>query len=274
MDTLQTVFHAYRFNTRNAEEKRAWLALKDTLKDYPHCMESHGGNLHYMPELDGAAITLETAHLFDNQWNTAPIGTSKTGLRVFDWALDYQPNRDPYIKQGHYIEQTESMREARRNRMKCNYCGNQEPAQKGLVFCDKCMDSPYLKESDLHLLRMDYVTNGRGAIAPLTAAESAHLLPLYRAAQIHGSTVRGKARIAKQRADISKEFEQTIRQATQKRDGITWMMDHGISTENVIYYSHTEKFSFGWRTKYSAETAAALESELVGFPFAFTIERA
>lgn len=274
---MKTVIHAYQFNTGRADEAAAYDALCAQLTAQGlKCFETWGDSgSHYLSDLDGKAIELETEHLFDNQWNTAPIeGDEKasTGRRVFDWAQDYAIDFSRKIKKGHWIEQTAEMRDARRNRVHCNYCGKQEPAAKGYVFCPHCLDSQYLKESDLRLTRMTYVCD-KATPAELTEAEKAHLLPLYREAQLHGSTDRGKRRLAKARQDVAREYEKAVRVATIERDGKVWLMDHGVSLENVIYYSHTEKFSFGWRTPLSESIASGLLDILVEFPFEYEMKR-
>ncbi len=285
-DTIKTILRTYSFDVTTESGRADWQALKEKLSSGPHC---HGPVLadcwQFVSDLDGQTVELETRHLFDNQWNTAPIeGKSDKGLRVFDWAL--QADSAPHsnlsaprgIRRGHYLEQTAEMRELRRNTMKCGYCGKQEPAAKGYVFCPHCIDSEYLKESDLPLTRMRPIDeSGFGPkakeSAPLTEAEKAHLLPIYRAAQIHGSTERGKARIAAERAKVAAEYESTLHNATVKRDGFVWLMDRGIRTENVIFYSHTGRFSFGWRKPLGESELAELLAAMNGeFPFPYDIK--
>ncbi len=192
--------------------------------------------------LDGQTVELETKHLFDNQWNTE-------SLRVFDWTLEALPAYQKHIRRGHWLEQTAEMREIRRNTHRCGYCSHQEAAAKGSVFCPACIDSEYLKESDLFLTRMMPVDSS-GEREPLTAAESAHLLPLYRAAQTHGSTERGKARIAKLRESIAEKAKRKIANASTELEGYLWLIENGfgqLAANNVIFYDHTGRFGFGWR---------------------------
>ena len=114
MHTIKTTIHAYRYDTTIPEEKNAYHMLSETLtKQGLKCFETWGAGSHYLPELDNMTINLETKHLFDNQWNTAPIGKYSQGLRVFDWAQDYPINFPSPIKRGHYLKQTEEMRTAR-----------------------------------------------------------------------------------------------------------------------------------------------------------------
>lgn len=274
-DTLSTILHAYQFDVTKPAEKAAYTELKHKLATLGlKCFETHGGGSHYCPDLAGP-VELETRHLFDNQWNTAPIaratskGAAEKGARVFDWAQDSRyafANATSNIKRGHWLEQTPAMREARRNTVKCGYCGHQEAAQKGAVFCSHCMDSEYLTEADAlkGAVRMVAIDAGRTDWQPMTEAEAAHYLPQYREAQTQGSTARGKARLAKARADVAAEYAKAIDNAEAKRAGAEWIMDNcpGMLA-NYIYYTHTATHCFGWRKPLADHDRAAL----AGFPF-------
>jgi hypothetical protein len=270
MSNIKTVVHAYYFNTSNAEEKVAYEALSEKLKARgSKCFETWGGSSHYQPQLDGVEVELETKHLFGNQWNTAPI--SGKGYRLFDWAQDYPIKFGANIKRGHYLELTTEMIEVRHSHKKCGYCGNMLHESEAKEFCEKCIDSEYLEEKDLFLTRMkriDDVTSPK----PLLDVEKEYLIPKFSEAQLHGSTARGKARIAKERADLLTERDKTIKVANIKYDGMLWMMDHGVSTGNVIYYSHTNMFSFGWRKPIDKGIVDDLHKLMEGFPFEYEVK--
>lgn len=89
-DTIKTTIHAYCFDISKPDGKVAWLDLKARLKEtHPHCMESHGGQGHYhfVRDLDGQEIDLETAHLFDNQESSARRSSDLTAaLQHGTWA--------------------------------------------------------------------------------------------------------------------------------------------------------------------------------------------
>lgn len=270
METIKTTIHAYRYDTRNPEELAAWKELARRLRAQGLTVfESWGGKGHYdfVKPIDGETVELDISDLFDNQWNTKPIGESANGLRVFDWAQDYPIDFDKRIKRGHYLVQTAAMSEVRRNTYKCGYCGAQEPAQKGYVFCPHCIGSPYLEKKDLHLTRMAPVCDTNKPRAALTTAELAHLLPIYKEAQTRGNTERDKARIAKARADVVAECEKKVRNATTKRDGFLWLMDKGLKTDNVIFYEHSGVFSFGWRKPVCAEVVADILEVISEFDY-------
>lgn len=275
-DTIETVLHSYCIYTNTPEGKAEYAELRERLAGHPHPMVSWGGSSHYLSGLDGRTVQLETRHLFDNQWNTAPIeGASDKGLRVFDWAEDARVGDFPkHIRRGHYLDQTPAMRELRRNTHKCGYCGKQEPAAKGYVFCPHCLDSEYLTEKDLPLTRMVPVCDGHKDSKPLTKAESEHLLPLFRAAKIHGTTERGIARLAAERIKVNAHHDKVVKNAKTERDGLLWLMDRGMRTDNVLFYSHTGRFGFGWRQPVDAAVLSELMNAICEFPFAYDIKTA
>lgn len=260
---MKTVIHQYRFNTSNPDEAAAWDALVADRKANGVPLFAAISTSKKCP-LDGD-IELETAHIFSNQWNTKD-------WRVFDFYQGIVPNDN--IKAGHWLEITKEMREIRRNTNVCGYCGHQESAARGLVFCDCCIGSEYLKEDDLHLLRMLPAGDHLPQRNPLTNAEREHLLPQYLDAQIRGNTARDKARIAKARERIESKFTATTNAAKTERDGFLWLMDHGHNTSNVIYYSHTNRFCFGWRKAIGDSEYSRLADLLCEFPFDYDVTRA
>lgn len=284
--TLKTKLHAYLYDMQIDAQQQAYTELCDKLAAWPQCMRSGGGQSHYSlgAPLDNRELELETKHLFDNQWNTTPIeGTQHTtGLRVFDWAEDAAMRNPPpgfaphNIRRGYWLEQTDAMREIRRNTLVCPYCGKHRPAAAGDIFCPQCIDSEYLTETDLigGITRLCAVeVQWTAERVPLSDAEKAHLLPIFREAQIHGSTVRGAERIRKARTDVLQRYERVTRNALIERDGMLWLMDHGIQTGNVLFYPHTGRFGFGWRKPYGqAELSVLLDAMGSEFPFPYDIK--
>lgn len=275
--TIKTTIHCYDYNLNNAGDAKEYAELvKDLKATVAHPMRAIGD--YYHPEIDGMQVELETGCLFDNQWNTKPIGASKTGYRVFDWAEEVRFNNGREIqnyRRGHYLTITDEMREIRRNTCKCGYCGHQMPAQAGSVFCPECLGSAYLTAEQVHLTRMMPVdTPFKQARAKLTEAEETYLMPLFRQAQIYGNTERDKLRIARTRAKIEKDYHKALKVADTEYHGMLWLMDHGIKTDNVIYYSHTDQWAFGWRTPYDSVTETAMRQALEGFPFPYEFAKA
>lgn len=62
-----------------------------------------------------------------------------------------------------------------------------------------------------------------------------------------GDSERAQLQASKAREDVVQSTARKIRDLETERDGILWFMDRGIPTENLIYYSHTGIFTFGWR---------------------------
>lgn len=50
-----------------------------------------------------------------------------------------------------------------------------------------------------------------------------------------------------------------------------WLLDHGLPLDNVIYYSHTDKFGFGWRSPVSPEVKSKILDLMSEFPFNYEI---
>jgi hypothetical protein len=281
---MKTELIAYSFDLHKPEQKAAWVAFEAERKTGPHChgpvfskWGTFGGTLskdESGAEFWKSTVDLETVHLFDNQWN------SDKG-RVFDWFLqtDCAPHAaesSPHgIRRGHYLVQTAEMREIRRNTNGCGYCGKQQPAANGSVFCDKCLSSPYLKEDDLHLVRLRTMDEKKEKRQPLSTAEKTHLLPLWKSAQIMGNVDRVQAAAAKKRIEVAEKYRKAIEAAANERDGFFWLMDRGYNLENVLYYSHSGKFCFGWRGEGFDDSLVAVVLEFISeFPFPYTIKRA
>lgn len=272
-ETITTVLTAYRFNLGNSEEEEAYKRMNRNLRK--------GGKMstYVQPGWKSPAsglIKLETEHLFHNQWNSAPRAGEERGLRVFDWFEVIFPNRN--VVEGYFLKITPEMRDLRRRTIKCGWCGNQKlvPFGKDLegnTFCDKCLDGPHLKETDLHLLRMCPVSEGFKAKRPeLTEEEKAYLLPQYVERQTRGADSRAVAKRKKQRAAIESEHDKTTRAAKTKMEGLLWLLDRNMNIGNVIYYSHTDRFCFGWREKVSNAVASKLLDIISEFPFQYEIK--
>jgi hypothetical protein len=288
MEKIKTVLHAYYFDISKTEQQAAYLTTVEKIRaqfkgeawttqyaGYYHLDKNAHEFTKKIDEADasrtGCEIELETAHMFDDQWNSAPFAGFEQGARLFNWAENIYPNR--HIKQGYWLEQTPAMAEVLRNTLKCGFCGKQEPAQKGYVFCPHCLGSAHLTPKQLHLTRLAPVYRAHEKRAELSDAERAHLLPLYKEAQLHGSTERDKARIAKARRDIETEFERTVAKATEKRDAARWLIDRvPQALENWIFYDHTKTHCFGWREPVAAELLSALLDVLSEFPFKYEIK--
>jgi hypothetical protein len=244
-----------------------------------HKMHSHSAdNGPSIPPMT-VEIELEPRHLFENQWNS-------TKARVFDWFQHYEWQGAQRAR-GHWLEMTDEMLAARRETVHCGYCGKQygplHEAAPQDGFCDACLDSPYLKESEIYMLRLRTIEQdwergednegGFRKRVPLTTEEKDRLVPRYIARQTTGNDSRAKKARDQQRERVLAEFEKTTKAATTERDGMLWLWDKGFSLNNVIYYSHTDKFGFGWRSDGVDQSVADKLLEVISeFPFDYEIK--
>jgi len=276
--SIKTKLHYYWLDISKNDQAYEYGVLKNTLESLGLKLFdsiSFDGTSFYRDKirpLDNKNIDLETKHLFNNQWNTAPIKEGENGLRVFDWSETIVPNKD--IKIGMWLEQTSEMKEIRENTTACGFCGHQFAAQKGYIFCPDCLDSEYLNKSELYLLRlMPVIKKGvQGKRKPLSKAEYENLKPQYIKAQTTGKNSRALNK--KKRLLIEKKEKATkiIENARAERDGFLWLLKNNINTENCIYYSHTGRFCFGWRNTIDSDVKSELLDLLCEFPFDYDIK--
>lgn len=280
MKTLKTQIHFYCFNVRNSEENAAYMALRETIK--AQCPEGRGEwmNVFAMPgskEMKEPAhgtqdIELETAHLFENQWNS-------TTARVFDWYEGINPH-SRHIKFGHWLTITPEMVQVRRETLTCGYCGHFYGPERTAIptngFCEKCLGNQYLKASELHLLRLVPVCDNRESRAPLSEAERADLLPKFEEMRRTCDLERASAARKRERENIEnewREFQTTkMEQAKEEHEGMLWIWEHGFSVDNWIYYSHTRTFCLGWREPVDAALKSRWLDVAAEFPFNYEVK--
>ena len=293
-DTIKAELVYYRIDVSRPEGRKAYTELCETLKEIPfetwriqggfpngttnfnlrkfidslkEKLDIHVSTADY--QLHSREIHLETKHLFEEQWNTVE------GLRLHNKTLFEWPAL--HIKEGYYIRQNPQMIAVLQGTAKCGYCGHHAPVGEK-DFCDNCISSPYLEVSNLRLLRMEPIEaperrtgktlkTPRGA-RPLSEEELAVVMPRYMEAQ----TKLREQQAAKLRAEVEAGLSKVIELATIKRDGMIWILDAGIPTENLIFYPHTRTFCFGWRNPVSKEVRAELVEKLKQFPFDFEIK--
>ena len=266
---MRTKIHCYWFNTANETEKAAYQEMRAKLESDP------GRDFFNVISLskDRASgngtgtIELETNFLFSNQWNTTADSPTHPNARVFDWYEEFMPrgmNKD--IKSGHWLEITEEMRAIRQSTLVCGYCGKHYPNGKP-GFCSACLDSSFLKESDLNLLRLLPVALCMPTRDPLADAERAELLPQYIIRQTTGKDSRAVKALAATRRRIEDKFRMETANAKTEHDGFIWLLDRNVNVDNVIFYNHTQKFSFGWRSALEPSVKNALLDLLAEFPF-------
>jgi hypothetical protein len=276
-EIIKVKLNYYRFDISNLEEAQKY---KDVCETIPHKKDTthhsnfkiYGSNtpfLQKIKELDKRDfVDIDTKYLFSNQFNTSE---KSLNLRVYLWNEYIYPNKD--IKEGYFLSNCEELLKRLDNTFKCSYCGKQYPRKERdkLIFCNSCLDSEYLTIDNLPLLRLRKIKD-KGKILPLNDCDFELLKSNFIEAQIKGSSKRGKERIAKLRNDLLTEYQTTKTNAETKYKGMLWLLDKGINTSNVIYYNHTNIFTFGWRKKLSFQEEQEFKEELKDFPYNYKIE--
>ncbi len=275
---MKTILHYYCFDTNNKKEHEQYSKLWNELSQTRKCFSAWGGNdfkfyKDHIEPLDGKEIKLETNFIFTNQWNTAPTETSKIGLRVFDWTQMFTTN--DYFKKGYYLDITPEMTEIRQKTYVCGFCGKQYNLPK-TKFCLNCLKSQYLKDSELHLLRLRPVSESDSPFPPLSKEEKDYLLPLYEEAQKETAKKLLEERIF----NIKKKAKEKIENAETEGNAILWLIEHGLTAsdiENCIYYNHTKTFCFGWKNKLNdtekSRLTSILDKEGDNFPYPYKFKK-
>jgi len=286
---MKTKLHAYHFNCGDLSQSQAYLKLRDERMksesrrhdriNFVHTDTSPSGcRFSHLTELssEGATTTyevdLDLKHLFDDQWNTSDT-EGHTGYRVFDWVEYYSPHNKSNIW-GHWLEVTDEMVAARDNTNVCRYCGAQygtcheghlTAPRANPKFCKKCLGSPYLKESELWMLRLTPVSQKYSRPHDELSQEDLDWLkPRYVEAQLRGNEERREERLKKQRADLEKQQQLD----DMKFDGMTRLLGADIELDNVIFHDHVPVFKFGWRNGLSPSVVEAMQLKLreIEFP--------
>lgn len=261
---MKTILHYYKFNLKDgAEEKRKHNELCEKLKAmglklFDSISPDH--TEYYTKKikpLDGKRITLDTEHLFNNQWNTLNLNAEKDGygyIRIFDWSEAIYPNKS--IKEGMWLEQTPDMRAIRRDTCRCGWCGKNynKPEQE---FCNVCLGDEHLKESDLFLLRLTSISEGLKN-PKFTVPQS--LITEYRERQRLGRAFRANKKLEDKKAELKKELEK----ANTEYRAMMALIEGGIDFDNVIYYPHTNEVCFGWRTPLTKAEEFKIKNALAG----------
>ena len=262
---MKTRLHTYKFDISDPKQKAKYLELKTELEKTRKCFEVWDMGPEpwdSKKKITSGEYELETEFLFNNQWNG-------TVFRLHDWFQGVYENKT--LKKGYWLEITPEMIAIRKDTVKCGYCGQQYKADER-VFCDTCLDSEYLKEEHLHLLRLLPICNDHRKRAELTEAEKAELLPCYVERQTTGADSRNANKLKKQREDIHHKYKTETTHATTERDGFLWLMDNNVNIDNVIYYS-TGRFCFEWRSPIGPLVLSVLLDTLTEFPFDYDIKK-
>jgi len=136
----------------------------------------------------------------------------------------------------------------------------------------KCLDSEYLDESQLHLLRLQPICDEKEKRAPLTPLEKGTLIHAYVEAQTMAVGSRAVAAKKELRETLETDYKKAINKAETEYKGFVWLMNKNVNITNCIYYSHLNSFCFGWKQALSKSAADVITEVLSDFPFSYTIK--
>ncbi|MFK7941832.1 MAG: hypothetical protein AB8B85_02780 [Paracoccaceae bacterium] len=261
--TIRTVIHTYRLDTNKPLERAEHQQLLEQLKDGRHWMHAMGATSDHA-HMQGGVIELETDCLFDNQWNATDNSPSFAGRRVFDHYEAIFPNRS--IKIGHWLEITDEMRDIRQSVKQCGYCGALHYPPRELTFCDRCMTSEYLTPKDFPLLLLLPVSDRRDRRQVVSAEEAGELSQEYARGRLEVTAAIASRLQDKIHSDYQKKLQKAsddVLAARKTRDIRIALFEAGYQDHsNMIYYNHTDTFSFGWRSAIPDEEKVKLRAIL------------
>lgn len=249
--TIQLQVFGYRLDMTNPDEKAEYdeiLKKLDGVEKWQYAVSLKTQIKFQFPK-EGETIEIDTKCLFDNQWNT------ECGIRVWQWVEYSWPNHR--IKDGYYLVMTEEFTQLLKDTFKCGYCGHQyhKPEQK---WCDKCLGSEYLSESELPLLRLKPL---KGKVSKVKFPDE--LKEAYRIAQEQSLAIRCE----KEKQRLREKYKQAERNAGIEFCAKIWLLEHNIPINNFIFYDHTQKCTFGWNKPLTKDQIESLKLKLNGFPF-------
>lgn len=202
---------------------------------------------------------LDLGHVFSNQYNTDKF-------RVFEF---HDPLVAPYgrcvpLNVGYYIsEGIEAIRAYQKDLKVCGHCEAQYYKSAETV-CKKCVGSEYLEEKYYPLLNLRNICDEKSPDKPLPP----DMLALIQSEQKKTR----QRKLEKQRADKLQCLQNDIASAETEYDAFKWLIDADMDFENVIFYSHTRKFCFGWRNAIGVIDAEKLHEKLKDFPYAYEVK--
>jgi len=201
-----------------------------------------------------------TKYLFSDQYNTVQTD-AHIGYRIHDWTEKICDNKK--IKSGYYLSEEEDLQALIKNIYRCGWCGHQytkEEAKK-IKYCDKCRDDLNLGPERYSLLVLKPLKYSGKKIEKLPESVVIDILKQQKEA--------AKKQLEKSNKRKLEVLAQDIEDAKIEYEAFLWLIDNDIHIDNIIYYSHRDKFCFGWKTSYNEEEETKLRARLSNFPYKY-----
>jgi hypothetical protein len=248
-----------RFRFEQATDP-GYLAIKEEAKARGlHCFSAVGDPSELPP--DGAEFSPgDPKGLHSDQMTTAE------GVRIFDFRViaEFSPLGARLARRSGYIlEDDESFRDVQRTRretLTCGYCGSRKPLSKvdgeGTHWCDRCTGSEYLNAGNLPLLELrplsEFMPTRAAPVPEWLSVEWERRQRDTAQRKAAGRLAQNMEKIEQERADLALESALITALAAA---GLEWRL-----LDNLIHYSHSREFVFGWRDLIAPADAAKIRA--------------
>ena len=243
------------FNNAGQKQKAAEYAKEVGLKDFNRMAFQHS----MIPE---GKYKIDLKNIFSNQYNTIDT-EGKKGYRVFEYSeclttpTGYS-STEP-LGYGYYISKgIEEIRAYQKDLNVCGYCGKQYYKSKK-VWCNACLGSEHLTEDNYLLLKLKNINDDSYYKGKIPKS----IINKIKANQ-------KQARLLMLEKEKIEHMESILRDIKNKKielKAFTWLVEKDIDFNNVIFYTHTNTFCFGWRDLLNDKQKEVLNKKLKNFPY-------
>jgi len=228
------------------------IELSKTLKPFNSLAFQHG-------QIKSGVYHVETKQLFNNQYNTVE------GFRIFEYSEKLSVPNARKMGSGYYISKgIEKIREAQKRVKECGYCGKHY-VDSSKKWCSSCSGSEYLERNNYKLLQLQPLSKDN----PIYDKEPPKYL--INKIQIEQRKTASRKVMAEQKRDIEKAKKDVVNAKTVLL-AKKWLIRNNVYTDNVIFYSHKDVFSFGWRGTLDKQYKSDLLDVISEFPYNYEIK--
>lgn len=257
MKTIEVELQKYSLDIKDPEDNKKYIAIQARCKQLGHklfdCIPMNNKDTFWDYPI---VQNIETEILFNNQYNTVE------GFRIFDWyesIVYHAKNR----KNGYYLTgDLEQLKAAKENQYICGYCGKRYDKKSAPKFCNACIGSEYLNEDCLHLLFLTPVSDDFNR-PKMADPEIVKLWELEKPKLIKRLEEEKIQRLITKADKIKKETVEKIKSERYESLIQQTLLRSGIDTANLIYYSHTKTWCFGWYKELTEPERQTIYNKLI-----------